>query len=914
MINFAYESLFKKDSVYKNMYIQIRETGNILRYPYVNSTVQTENVTIESRADGSVYFHGTRTSQVTLRFSLETGTITADMVGKRYNFIDTSKFQIRFSRGGYYYTSGVVIREEWIGNSYEIYARYMGEELSIDDVCYPYAWIGANNVLRNDEIYEEELELHESLCSSENIEFGSCESNYITFTTSRVNESFKGKTIVVWTQLDNKNDGYLCYGLFKVAEDNLTADRSKREITAYDPLYEILSTDVSGWYNTLFPDTETTHTLREVRDSFFGQFGELQIETTLPNDFVTLYKTTDTNSLSGYDVLFALCQINGCFGHFGRDGFFHYVFLDTEKGLFPSQTLFPSAKIFPRRAGHGIPSEEIGENGTYISCKYEDYYVHQIDKLVIRESSEDIGVVYGTGKNAYLIEDNFLLYGNEEIEDIAERLYEKISGLWYTPCEIEAQGNPCIEVGDNIHVLFKNEKKVATVLLHRTLKGVQALRDEYISDGTEYRGTQLNVFNKQVLKIQGKTNTLERTVNHTVSELQDLSESTDSRFEQTATSISAKISKTSPTGQTSFSWESTDTKMEWKTNGNRIMKLDSTGAEIEGKVTAKSGYIGNGSSGFEIGNTSIKNGMTSLSDTTHDGVYVGTDGIALGKGKVKLTNTGNGKIGAWDFGDNGFTYSDSQGASCILKPSAAGGLGGIAMTSQSINIGATRQLVLEGDTDVNINSDNAVTITAGTGNTQASATIDYHNDGGTKAFRMYTPQEMELYGIGGVNIHADNLLRVSSGAALSLSATGIVQILPSNTAVLDISTTEVYSFKNMKAPAFIQTSDRREKDDIEALDQDKAADFIYKLKPCEFVLIKDETHTKHHGFIAQEVKEEMYDEWGLHNVHSDEQKTEMLAYSELIADMVCTLQKQNKQIQLLQREIELLKGEQNDLR
>jgi len=35
------------------------------------------------------------------------------------------------------------------------------------------------------------------------------------------------------------------------------------------------------------------------------------------------------------------------------------------------------------------------------------------------------------------------------------------------------------------------------------------------------------------------------------------------------------------------------------------------------------------------------NGMTSLSDTTHNGVYVGTDGIALGKGVFKVTNTGD---------------------------------------------------------------------------------------------------------------------------------------------------------------------------------------------------------------------------------------------------------------------------------
>jgi hypothetical protein len=44
--------------------------------------------------------------------------------------------------------------------------------------------------------------------------------------------------------------------------------------------------------------------------------------------------------------------------------------------------------------------------------------------------------------------------------------------------------------------------------------------------------------------------------------------------------------------------------------------------------------------GFDIGTTSIHNGMTSFSDTTHDGVYVGTDGIAIGKGAFKVDNAG----------------------------------------------------------------------------------------------------------------------------------------------------------------------------------------------------------------------------------------------------------------------------------
>lgn len=80
-------------------------------------------------------------------------------------------------------------------------------------------------------------------------------------------------------------------------------------------------------------------------------------------------------------------------------------------------------------------------------------------------------------------------------------------------------------------------------------------------------------------------------------------------------------------------------------NGNGTFKvteqgaLTSTSADIKGKITATSGYIGNESSGFSILSTSIYNGLSSLSGTS-DGIYVGTDGISLGGGKFKVTKDG----------------------------------------------------------------------------------------------------------------------------------------------------------------------------------------------------------------------------------------------------------------------------------
>ena len=80
-----------------------------------------------------------------------------------------------------------------------------------------------------------------------------------------------------------------------------------------------------------------------------------------------------------------------------------------------------------------------------------------------------------------------------------------------------------------------------------------------------------------------------------------------------------------------------------------------------GALYSVSGLIGS----FHIGQTSLYNGMTSLDDTTNDGVYIGTDGIALGKGAFKVTaagalNSTSGKIGGFDISDDHLGITGTQ--------------------------------------------------------------------------------------------------------------------------------------------------------------------------------------------------------------------------------------------------------------
>lgn len=95
--------------------------------------------------------------------------------------------------------------------------------------------------------------------------------------------------------------------------------------------------------------------------------------------------------------------------------------------------------------------------------------------------------------------------------------------------------------------------------------------------------------------------------------------------------------------------------------------------------------------------------------------------------------------------------------------------------------------------------------------------------------------------------------------------------------------------QRIRCVALSQTSDKRLKKDIKPLDH--AEEFIYRLRPVKFKF-KDGDKI-HHGFIAQDIE----DEWVVSN--SDGYLT--INYTEIIADLVATVQSLHKRIKELEK-------------
>lgn len=406
--------------------------------------------------------------------------------------------------------------------------------------------VGTNQKIDNSMLEIGTFSLEESLCSESELKFGACEANCVKFTARNTAGSIIGKTISIEETIDGDSENPMPYGVFKVASDVPTADRTKRQITAYDAMYDIINTDVKSWYAGLsFPMT-----LRQFRNSFFAHLGIAQVETNLVNDSMTVNKTivatqtddssavTEEPAISGKTVVTAICEINGCFGNINREGKFEYVFLKAiTSALYPAEDLFPRDDLFPSDAN----TESM--TGHYITFDYEDFKSKAITQLEIKTSEDNAGAIVGTSGNNYSITGNFLVSDKTgaELEQIANNLFPIMKQAVYTPIKsCTCVGNPCLTLGEPIR--FNTTREIVeTYLLQRTLTGVQSKRDSISAQGTQTHSAKVNSIRDTIESVERRTGKLERNADHLQSTYEDLEKQTSSKFEQTADAIEAEV-------------------------------------------------------------------------------------------------------------------------------------------------------------------------------------------------------------------------------------------------------------------------------------------------------------------------------------------------------------------------------------
>lgn len=227
-------------------------------------------------------------------------------------------------------------------------------------------------------------------------------------------------------------------------------------------------------------------------------------------------------------------------------------------------------------------------------------------------------------------------------QEMADNILADIRGYQYQPLSADsALLNPAAEMGDGVTVngVYSGIFVRATQFGRLMASDISAPTDEEI----EHEFAVESPSERQYTRFVQQTRAMLKITNLAIEAEVSARTAADTAINATlsiqATQIAAKVSKQSPSGQTSFGWNLTDSS--WTvfsgSTSNVILKATSSGLEVKGKITATSGTIG----GFTIGSTSIfSNGMSDMYSGQTYGVHVGTDGIKLGQ-NFKVWTNGN---------------------------------------------------------------------------------------------------------------------------------------------------------------------------------------------------------------------------------------------------------------------------------
>lgn len=160
-----------------------------------------------------------------------------------------------------------------------------------------------------------------------------------------------------------------------------------------------------------------------------------------------------------------------------------------------------------------ITFNKTANSADYYNAVVSEYQVAKIDKLQVAASEKDIGVIVGTGTNAYQIIDCPMLYGytDAQIRPYAEVIYNRLNSFAaFTPVELDAKGDWSLEAGDMIKVV--TDDGAYTFPIYRmdlTFKG--RARIQYISSGSASRPA-ISAENRRTLIAGRAAHEIEMTV------------------------------------------------------------------------------------------------------------------------------------------------------------------------------------------------------------------------------------------------------------------------------------------------------------------------------------------------------------------------------------------------------------------
>lgn len=371
-----------------------------------------------------------------------------------------------------------------------------------------------STTITNSDIVGDTLSRSESIISSDSLEFVGCISTKIEFVTAAFNNvNLKGRTVSIQVRA-NETD-WIPYFSGVIDEARKEGMQGLKRVVAYDVFYRLSQIDATEWWNSLSPQT-----LISAFNKFMTDFSIVYNPSAISfvNSAIRCLggSIRQAKKLTALQFLQAVCQINGCVGYTDGLGRFGVMYIDAiaQQRLYPADSLFPSDFIYPSNYDGG----SVGESTVipyYQTLEYEDYSIKQIDKVTLRNKSEDIGVSYPySGSNNYIIQGNIFAFDQSgtDLIDIAERIYNVVKNANFRPFNGKQMAFPWLECGDKVTYYDINDNgdtvEVGFIIMSRKMNGDQMMWDSYSAEGEQDQRIFITDLQAQINDLQDQIDDL----------------------------------------------------------------------------------------------------------------------------------------------------------------------------------------------------------------------------------------------------------------------------------------------------------------------------------------------------------------------------------------------------------------------
>ena len=372
----------------------------------------------------------------------------------------------------------------------------------------------------------ENLTLHTAVNAGQEFAIGSAYSDYIEaeiWADPGGSLQITAGDVLTYYRLDDAGSRTKV-GIF-YAEKPTRTKRNSYKVTAYDTMSK-LDADFSGWLRA--NQAQFPKTIWQLVQLACQRAGVTLAGISLPINGSYSVQAFYADDLTCRQIISWAAEAAGCYAHMNADGKLQFLTYTDKRS---------TAKITPDGASNSTAYYAD-------SLSYEDYTVKAIEKVQIRQSDSDVGVIYPdstTATNTYAVQGNLLLTTGTEanLKTVAQNLYNVLKSVTYTPCKVAVPSGSGLACGQIVHVKDARGREFDTYLMSATISSGKA---SFESVGSASRESSSAVNSQSYKNLTGKMLEIKTSVDGLTVTASELS-GNYSELKQTVDGLSAEVKK-----------------------------------------------------------------------------------------------------------------------------------------------------------------------------------------------------------------------------------------------------------------------------------------------------------------------------------------------------------------------------------